>query len=301
MVLHLDKEVFKETIYKVNRDTGFEPAIIEKDYYVTLFLQKLCVNLPNLIFKGGTSLSKCYNVIKRFSEDIDVTVDFENKLTEGQYRKIKEAVLKTADELGMGVLNLDETRSRRDFNKYKISYNSAFVFWGLKQFIQVETYVAVPSFPSEKRKVKSIIQENLEATGFSDKVKEFGLTAFDVQTQNLDRTLVDKIFALGDYYIKKDEAGHSRHLYDIYKILPLVKIDKAFKDLMQEVRQIRKASQYCYSAQDGVDLQKLLNEILDKDAFKKDYEEKTIQLLFEEVTYREIKTALQELVKKLFY
>jgi len=299
MVLHLDKANFLKTVNRVFEDTGFEEAIIEKDYYVTLFLQGLCKNLPNLIFKGGTSLSKCHNVIKRFSEDIDISVDFDGKLSRGQHKKIKEAVKKTASELGMDILNLEETRSRRDFNRYRIGYDSTFIFGGIKQFILVETYVAVPAFPCEKKQVKSIIQEYLEARGFDDKVKEFELSAFDVRTQSLDRTLVDKIFAIGDYYIKNNINQHSRHIYDIYKILPHVKIDTQFKELFEEVRQLRKTSQYCHSAQDGVDLPKVLREILDKDAFKKDYEQKTMLLLFEEVKYKEIKAALQKLFADL--
>ena len=50
-------------------------AIIEKDYYVTLVLRELAKQVPNLLFKGGTSLSKCYKIIDRFSEDIDITLD----------------------------------------------------------------------------------------------------------------------------------------------------------------------------------------------------------------------------------
>lgn len=51
------------------------PAIVEKDYYVSLFLQHLVKKVPNKLFKGGTSLSKCHKVINRFSEDIDLTLD----------------------------------------------------------------------------------------------------------------------------------------------------------------------------------------------------------------------------------
>jgi hypothetical protein len=57
---------------------GFSQAIIEKDFWVCWSLSKLFV-LPSfgehLIFKGGTSLSKAYNVIHRFSEDVDLSID----------------------------------------------------------------------------------------------------------------------------------------------------------------------------------------------------------------------------------
>lgn len=65
-MLHNDKETFEQVILKVASETGIEPSIIEKDYYVTLFLKKIVQLQPNIIFKGGTSLSKCYKVINRF-------------------------------------------------------------------------------------------------------------------------------------------------------------------------------------------------------------------------------------------
>ena len=76
-MLHNDRETFEQVILKVASETGIEPGIIEKDYYVTLFLKRIVELQPNIIFKGGTSLSKCYKVIKRFSEDIDLNIDKE--------------------------------------------------------------------------------------------------------------------------------------------------------------------------------------------------------------------------------
>jgi hypothetical protein len=64
-------------LYQVAYDTlGFSTIVIEKDWWVTAVLRAL-FTLPyaeNLSFKGGTSLSKCYNLIERFSEDIDIAV-----------------------------------------------------------------------------------------------------------------------------------------------------------------------------------------------------------------------------------
>lgn len=82
MLLHNDKNLFEQTILQVSQKSGIETGIIEKDYYVTLLLRELTDALPSMIFKGGTSLSKCHKVIKRFSEDIDITLD-ENHLTQG--------------------------------------------------------------------------------------------------------------------------------------------------------------------------------------------------------------------------
>ncbi len=68
------KNIFLKTAYELSIS---EPLIVEKDLWVSWILEKLfspMANFPTLIFKGGTSLSKAYNCIQRFSEDIDITI-----------------------------------------------------------------------------------------------------------------------------------------------------------------------------------------------------------------------------------
>ncbi len=73
MYLHEDGEVFRNLILQVVDKNGRTPSVVEKDYYVTLILRLLAENLEQCVFKGGTSLSKGFHVIDRFSEDIDIT------------------------------------------------------------------------------------------------------------------------------------------------------------------------------------------------------------------------------------
>lgn len=119
MILHKDK--FDIAIKTASRYFNVAPAIIEKDYYVTLILLKLTERVPNLLFKGGTSLSKCYKIIDRFSEDIDITLDSEHQ-SQGNRKKIKQTIIEICKELSVNLLNEDETRSRRNYNCYKIDY-----------------------------------------------------------------------------------------------------------------------------------------------------------------------------------
>ena len=86
------KELFEQIVLTAAAFLKIEPAIIEKDYYVTLFLKEMVKIIPDIVFKGGTSLSKCYGVIKRFSEDIDLNLAGETKPTEGQRRKLKNDI-----------------------------------------------------------------------------------------------------------------------------------------------------------------------------------------------------------------
>lgn len=87
-----------------------------------MLLRLLAQKMPYIVFKGGTSLSKCHKVIRRFSEDIDITID--TMLSQGQKKKIKQAIVDSSEKLGMMIENLDETRSRRDYNRYVIAYDS---------------------------------------------------------------------------------------------------------------------------------------------------------------------------------
>ena len=74
MYLHKeDRELFKDMIRYVSEKANIREDIIEKDYYVTLLLLELSQIEYPVVFKGGTSLSKAYRVIDRFSEDIDIT------------------------------------------------------------------------------------------------------------------------------------------------------------------------------------------------------------------------------------
>ena len=72
MKLHENYELFKNYISLASQEEEIDEAIILKDYYVVLVLKKLYKIDDNLVFIGGTSLSKCFNIIKRFSEDIDL-------------------------------------------------------------------------------------------------------------------------------------------------------------------------------------------------------------------------------------
>ncbi len=82
MLLHKDKELFKEVIISTAENLNLVVPIVEKDYYVTMILKELSLRCPECVFKGGTSLSKCHHIIDRFSEDIDIT--FSKDLSQGK-------------------------------------------------------------------------------------------------------------------------------------------------------------------------------------------------------------------------
>ena len=199
--LHNDKELFQEAINLSYQHTGIMIQAIEKDYYVTMLLKLLSEKLPFIVFKGGTALSKCHQIIKRFSEDIDLTID--SNLSQGQKKKVKQAIVDSAEELGMTISNLEETRSRRDYNRYIISYTSVLSEEreALISAVLLETSYTAVSFPTISLQVHSYIEEMMQ-TEAPEAIESFMLTPFTMKVQGIDRTFVDKVFAICDYYLE---------------------------------------------------------------------------------------------------
>ncbi len=298
MNLYDDKELFDQAILQASEKLNINPAIIEKDYYVTLLLRNLVTHEPNIVFKGGTSLSKCYKLIKRFSEDIDLNYDNHGKkLTERMRKNLSKIVAESGSVLQLELVNSEEIKSRREFNKYMFQYESSYALGTLKPLLIVETSIAIKPFPTEVMQADSYIHQYLKAEGYYEFIKKYELEPFDVVVQTKERTFVDKLFAICDYYIQNKTDEHSRHLYDIHKLYSSISFDEKFEVLIEEVRLIRKTSKMCPSAQDDYDLLGLLQEIIEKDIYKKDYENITQDLLFEEVDYNLVISTLREFLK----
>ena len=119
MNLHEEKDTFRDLVTATAETLGIEATIVEKDYYVTAVLKELTSRIPDMVFKGGTSLSKCYRVIERFSEDIDISYTMESgKPGESRRRKLKKAVNESIEAIGLNIDNITDIRSRRDYNCY---------------------------------------------------------------------------------------------------------------------------------------------------------------------------------------
>ena len=298
--LHHNKELFEEAINLVTHHTGISPQIVEKDYYVTMILRLLSEKVPYIVFKGGTSLSKCHHAIKRFSEDIDIAID--DNISQGEKRKLKAAIHESVRTLGLKIGNLDNIRSRRDYNRYEIAYNS--VVEDTNEFLQamvlLETSFTTISFPTEVLPVGSYISEMLQEEA-PELIQQYALENFYMKVQGIERTLIDKVFAICDYYMQGKVQRHSRHLYDIYKLVPRVSLDESFKNLVKEVREARKKSAVCVSARDDVNIAQILEKIIFEDSYKSDYITLTKNLLEEDIVYDDVMAALKTvLMSKVF-
>lgn len=292
--LHKHKEEFINAVNLASEYFHILPVIVEKDYYVTMILRELAERQGFVVFKGGTSLSKCHKAIKRFSEDIDITID--SRLSQGQMKKLKEVIKDIANELDLVIPNIDETRSRRSYNRYILEYQS--VLYEPDDTVQnavlMETSFAEVSFPTVILPVHSYIGSMMIEEA-PEEIKNFRLDPFEMKVQGLDRTLVDKVFAICDYYLQNKVKKHSRHIYDIYKLLPIVPQNEEFKNLIKDVRSVRAMTNICPSAQPEVNVPELLTFLIENEVYRDDYEKITARILEEDVNYETAIKAVKEI------
>ncbi|WP_242939849.1 nucleotidyl transferase AbiEii/AbiGii toxin family protein [Roseburia sp. 499] len=303
MYLHKeDIELFQDIIITVSEKSGIEENIVEKDYYVTLLLKELAKRNSGVVFKGGTSLSKAYHVIERFSEDIDIT--FCEHIGVARKKKIKYELLKPISEkLGLPIDNWDMIESNKDYNHYDFLYDTMSTSGEnvLRPYIKLETALMSYSYPTEEREITSIIYENLKDTE-PEIIKEYGLGPFMMNTQSLIRTFIDKLFAVCDYYMNGKPTRNSRHLYDIYKLYSYITIDEKFYNLMRDVREHRANMdiKITPSARADVDIVYQVEKMIQSEFYLKDYENSTMKLIGDDIGYEEVLQCYSKVMHELF-
>ena len=304
MYLHKEnRELLRDAIFLASQKLEISEDIVEKDYYVTLILRKLSlINYP-VVFKGGTSLSKAFHVIDRFSEDIDIT--FTEHLGEARRKKLKYNVLKSiADELGLVIRNFESIESDKNLNHYDFYYESVVgdrVINAIPPYVKLETSLLSYAFPTEEKELGNYILDAL-GTEEEDFITTYHLGTFLMRVQSLNRTLVDKIFAVCDYYLLGKAQRNARHLYDIYKLAEHVEMNDDFLNLVKEVRmhRIEMGSGIAPAASLDVNILKLVQKICDEDFYKEDYRETTLKLISDSLEYELLKNYYKELAEKIF-
>ena len=242
----------REIINQAVNRTGLSPQIIEKDLWVTVFLQ-LIFSLPfadKLVFKGGTSLSKIWNLTERFSEDIDLAVDRElfdlqGDLTIRQIKKLRKESSLFVKEIFYTELqkalekhdlqkffSIDPQEDGEGDNTYPeprkifIRYQSLFdTLPYIKAEIVLEIGARSLIEPAEKREVKSMISEHLPI--------ETSLVNSQIITAVPEKTFVEKVFLLHELFTAGREMTadkKSRHLYDLEKMMDKDFAIKAISD-----------------------------------------------------------------------
>ena len=276
------KEQWKEIIETVAAEEHRAIQMIEKDTIQSMFLLEISKSDLPFVFKGGTSLSKAYGLIDRFSEDIDLSMN--RKPTESEKRKSKIVIMDIAERMGLVLANPDDIQSRYNYNKYVFEYESLFSDIPLELIIETSFYQGV--YPVELHTVKSFVGEFCKDRDIKLPIP-FDAAFVDMHVQSLERTFIDKVFAICDYRIQDMQDRDSRHLYDIAKLLPEVEITPKLDELIDTVREDRMHSKNNPSAQLKYNIPDMLKEIISSRFYESDYNSITKKLLYEDVSYDE--------------
>ena len=273
---------FEPAIEQTARFFTVDPSFVIKDYYVSLILKGISSS-PLLVFKGGTSLSMCFHLINRFSEDIDVSY-VDGPISRGQKRDSKELIAKAIDKVGVTLMNPGTQRSRRILNKYLCRFPSFLSQTGTDT-IRIELAAQAPSFPTQTASICSLVGTWLLKGEKASLAKEYDLEPFQIRTQAPLRTFVDKVFALCDYYVLGKMTRYSRHIYDLKCLSNVVDLNQGFLDLFQRIRSIRERLEYCPSSKPGLKVSTLLKEIIQTHYYRDDYRRLTAPLLYDQTKY----------------
>jgi hypothetical protein len=207
------------------RPGGLREAVIEKDYFVTQALRIIQQSAGDkIIFKGGTSLSKGWNLIQRFSEDVDIFLDpaafsppLGKKAIDRELKKLRQAI-----EEHPGLTFIDkESQTIGGFGRNdQFEYLQRFAGVGeVRNRVFVEAGTASGREPTERVSIQSHVGQFLRDTSATLGAEDEG--PFDMRLLHYRRTFVEKMFAIHakvEAFKKdgRDIGTYARHYYDLY-------------------------------------------------------------------------------------
>ena len=236
-----------ELCKQVQNDSGVECVMLEKDIWVTYVLEKIFADkeLSKILrFKGGTSLSKAHRIIRRFSEDVDLVLDWTRFLEIGDPNEMRSKTQQARYNVLMnataGSYVSGELRDRiqgvigdvckvgldpvEPLNLH-VAYPKCFSNSYITPDVKLEIGPLASWSPWESKPVTSLVGE------FEPQLE---IQSFDVPAIKVERTFWEKIEALHhEHYrpeTKKAPKRFSRHYYDVYRMYCSGVLDVAKND-----------------------------------------------------------------------
>ncbi len=229
MKLHEYKDAFEGAIVAAAQHFDIPEIYIEKDYWVTyalkqIFSDKTAKDLA--VFKGGTSLSKCFKIIERFSEDIDLVVfqktGDSGAALKGKLKKVTNAVGDALTYIPNHPFDVKLGKIRKLYYKYPKA-NAQGDFGQVSETIAVEVSNLGNTHPYESMTIHTMIAEFIGTTNNVDLIQNYGLEPFDVNVLSIERTFCEKIISLVRFSYAEEPlkklAGKVRHTYDLHQML----------------------------------------------------------------------------------
>ncbi|MGB1017775.1 MAG: nucleotidyl transferase AbiEii/AbiGii toxin family protein [Chitinophagales bacterium] len=292
----------------ISTTKGMTPFAVEKDWWVSRTMD-IIFKMPiakHLVFKGGTSLSKAWKIINRFSEDVDLAIDKEffegygGNISKTKIKKLRKIageyssriffeelkdqfIAKGYKDLRFKIVDAKDTdqdpRIIEIYYPNVISQPSEYVL----PRVQVEIGCRSLREPFTTQSFGSLVDEEYEN-------KAFAAPLFEVPTVNPERTFLEKIFLLHEEFhrpIEKIRVNRlSRHLYDVYHLIASGIAERAIND--KELYETIVMHRHKFSRVGGVDYNlhnpKTLNPIPIKDitdAWEADYATMREEMIYE--------------------
>lgn len=238
--------------------TGINQMVIEKDWWVTVTLKALFQTecRDSLTFKGGTSLSKGFNLVERFSEDIDLSISHSffgiEKTSKSQRDKLRKSARKYIHEslsaqldtklkemgiTGYSIENVTHIQDKNgtlqpidsDKDPTVILLHYPSIVEGTVNYIPARVKIEISSLsmdePTEICEIHSLIGES-----FKDEDSD---ASCKIKTVVPTRTFLEKIFLLAEEFQKDNPRSvrMTRHLYDLEKLMDSEYGRKALADI----------------------------------------------------------------------
>lgn len=227
MRLHENKQLFRQAVQFTAQQMDIPDIYIEKDYWATFALHTIFHDEigKETVFKGGTALSKCFGLIERFSEDIDLVVLRHGGESNNQITNKIKAISKVVSAV-LPEVEIKEVTQKRGMNR-KTAHAYAKEFQGnygqIRDVVVVEATCLGYFEPSTTRMISSYVYDMIVNNGQKDIAIEYSLLPFEVMVLEPIRTLCEKIMSLvrfsysADYM--EDLKKKIRHMYDLHQLL----------------------------------------------------------------------------------
>jgi hypothetical protein len=227
MKLHTNPTLYKQAIKFTSEQLGLPEIYIEKDYWLSMVLKSLYGQDlgQQIVFKGGTSLSKCFGLIERFSEDIDLALlkspdDTSNQLTK-KIKQISDLVSQVLPEIQVDGLTRKLGKNRKTVHSYSKEFQGD--YGQVRDSIVIEaTWLGNPD-PYIEVSINSYIGMMMKGSDQEALIEEYQMQPFEVLAQDPRRTMCEKIMSLVRFSYSEEPVQNLknkiRHIYDLHNLI----------------------------------------------------------------------------------
>jgi len=321
MKLHTaESKIFSDAIRAASEHLKLNQVFVEKDYWITLVLNRLSKTkfASETVFKGGTSLSKGFGLINRFSEDVDIAIinaaDKSGNVVKNIIRTVEKEITKELNEVDLEGVTSKGSR----FRKSVFEYSSIDKQYKNNRLI-VEINSFANPFPHQQCTIKSFLYDFLKATNNSGNpslrekyIEQYELQPFTINVLKKEQTLLEKLVSLIRFSFDKNAvqsiSTKIRHFYDLYYLMNDPKCNEFVKstDFKKRFLEILEHDKEIFDEPENWQLKQLSESPLITDfrniwqKLKVTYKTELSALAFSEIPdEKEISKSFQELLKMI--